>query len=62
MNVQTKKPNDEVLHHAPETRSKINEKVKEELAGTEAFLTDTQGLKLVSEALTGHTEMAVFYT
>ena len=41
--------NEGVLYQAPNTRSKINEEVKEELAGTETFLTDTQGLKLAYE-------------
>ena len=35
---------------APNTRNKINEEVREELAGTETFLTDTQGLRLAYES------------
>ena len=33
----------------PKTRNKINDDVREELAGTETFLTDTQGLRLAYE-------------
>ena len=36
-------------YEVPNTRNKINDEVKEELAGTETFLTDTQGLKLAYE-------------
>ena len=36
-------------YEAPKTRSKIHNEVSEELAGTETFLTDTQGLKLAYE-------------
>ena len=36
-------------YEVPNTRDKINDEVKEELAGTETFLTDTQGLKLAYE-------------
>ena len=36
-------------YEAPKTRSKIHNEVNEELAGTETFLTDTQGLKLAYE-------------
>ena len=36
-------------YEAPKTRSKIHHEVNEELAGTETFLTDTQGLKLAYE-------------
>ena len=42
--------NEGVLYEAPNTRNKINEEVKEELAGTETFLTDTQGLRLAYES------------
>ena len=45
-----KRRNEGVLYEAPNTRSKINDEVKEELAGTETFLTDTQGLKLAYES------------
>ena len=38
-----------IPYEAPHTRSKINDEVREELAGTETFLTDTQGLKLAYE-------------
>ena len=36
-------------YEAPKTRSKVHNEVSEELAGTESFLTDTQGLKLAYE-------------
>ena len=45
-----KSRNEGVLYEAPNTRNKINEEVKEELAGTETFLTDTQGLRLAYES------------
>ena len=41
--------NEETTYEAPNTRNKINDEVMEELAGTETFLTDTQGLKLAYE-------------
>ena len=41
--------NEGILYEAPSTRNKINDEVREELAGTETFLTDTQGLKLAYE-------------
>ena len=41
--------NEEIPYEAPNTRSKIHNEVMEELAGTETFLTDTQGLKLAYE-------------
>ena len=41
--------NEGIPYEAPNTRSKINDEVREELAGTETFLTDTQGLKLAYE-------------
>ena len=37
------------MYGAPNTRNRINEEVREELAGTETFLTDTQGLRLAYE-------------
>ena len=37
------------MYEAPDTRSKINEEVREELAGNWSFLTDTQGLKRAYE-------------
>ena len=42
--------NDGLMYETPNTRSKINDEVKEELAGTETFLTDTQGLRLAYES------------
>ena len=44
-----KRKNDTILYEAPNTRNKINDEVKQELAGTETFLTDTQGLRLAYE-------------
>ena len=44
-----KRRNEGILYEAPNTRSKVNEEVREELAGTETFLTDTQGLRLAYE-------------
>ena len=41
--------NEGIPYEAPNTRSKINDEVREELAGTETVLTDTQGLKLAYE-------------
>ena len=38
------------MYEAPDTRSKINDEVREELAGTETFLTDIQGLRLAYES------------
>ena len=46
---RNKRRNDEIPYEAPNTRSKIHDEVMEELAGTETFLTDTQGLKLAYE-------------
>ena len=45
-----KRRNEGVLYEAPNNRYKINGEVKQELAGTETFLTDTQGLRLASES------------
>ena len=45
-----KRRNEGILYEAPNTRNKINDEVREGLAGTEAFLTDTQGLKLAYES------------
>ena len=45
-----KRRNERILYEAPNTRNKINEEVREELAGTETFLTDTQGLRLAYES------------
>ena len=38
------------MYEAPDTKSKINDEVREELAGREDFLTDTQGLRLAYES------------
>ena len=45
-----KRGNEGVLYQAPNTRSKINEEVKGELAGQESYITDTQGLRLAYES------------
>ena len=45
-----KRRNEGIVYEAPNTRNKINEEVREELAGTETFLTDTQGLRLAYES------------
>ena len=37
--------NDGILYEPPSTKNKINNEVREELAGNWSFLTDTQGLK-----------------
>ena len=39
-----KRRNEGVLYEAPNTRNKINEEVREELAGREDNLTDAMGL------------------
>ena len=44
-----KRQNEGRLYEAPNTRSKLHNEVRDELAGTETFLTDTQGLKLAYE-------------
>ena len=45
-----KRRNEGILYEAPNTRNKINDDVREELAGTETYLTDTQGLRLAYES------------
>ena len=45
-----KRRNEGILYETPNTRNKINDEVREELAGTETFLTDTQGLRLAYES------------
>ena len=44
-----KRRNESILYEIPNTRNKINDEVSEELAGTETFLADTQGLELAYE-------------
>ena len=46
---RNKRQNEGQMYELPDTRSKIQNEVREELAGTETFLTDTQGLKLAYE-------------
>ena len=50
---RNKRRNEGVLYEAPNTRSKIHNEVKEELAGTETFFTDAQGLRLAYESPDG---------
>ena len=45
-----KRRNEGILYETPNTRNKINDEVREELAGTETYLTDTQGLRLAYES------------
>ena len=45
-----KRKDQDTIYEIPNTRSKINDEVREELAGTETFLTDTQGLRLAYES------------
>ena len=45
-----KRRNEGILYEAPNTRNKINDEVREELAGQESFITDTMGLKLAYES------------
>ena len=47
---RNKRRNEEIPYEPPNNRNKINEDVKQELAGTETFLTDTQGLRLAYES------------
>ena len=42
--------NEGIIYEAPNSRNKINDEVREELAGTETYLTDTQGLRLAYES------------
>ena len=48
-----KRGNEGVLYQAPNTRSKINDEVREELAGRENNLTDAIGLRLSYESPDG---------
>ena len=45
-----KRRNEGTLYEAPNNRNKIDDEVREELAGTETFLTDTQGLRLAYDS------------
>ena len=59
---RNKRRNEEIPYEAPSTRNKINDEVKEELVGTETFLTDTQGLKLAYENPEGiHQNGSILY-
>ena len=45
-----KRKNEGISYEAPNTKNKINDEVREELAGNETYLTDTQGLRLAYES------------
>ena len=45
-----KRRNEGIPYEAPNNRNRINNEVREELAGIETFLTDTQGLRLAYES------------
>ena len=45
-----KRRNEGLPYEAPNTRNKIHNEVRNELTGTETFLTDTQGLRLAYES------------
>ena len=45
-----KRKDQDTIYEIPNTRNKINEEVREELAGREDFVTDTQGLRLAYES------------
>ena len=45
-----KRRNEGIIYEAPNSRNKINDEVREELAGTETYLTDTQGLRMAYES------------
>ena len=47
---RNKRRNEGIPYEAPSTRNKIIDEVSDELAGTETFLTDTQGLRLAYES------------
>ena len=47
---RNKRRNEEIPYEAPNNRNKINEDVKQELAGNWSFLTDTHGLKRAYES------------
>ena len=49
MHKQQRKDQD-TIYEIPNTSNKIKDEVREELAGTETFLTDTQGLRLAYES------------
>ena len=59
---RNKRRNEEIAYEAPNTRNKIHNEVMEELAGTETFLTDTQGLKLAYENPEGIYQNGSIYT
>ena len=50
---RSKRRNEGIPYEAPNNRNKINDEVREELAGNWSFLTDTQGLKRAYESPDG---------
>ena len=50
---RNKRRNEGVLYEAPNNRNKINDEVREELAGRENNLTDAMGLRLAYESPDG---------
>ena len=48
-----KRRNEGITYEAPNTRNKIHNEVREELAGNWSFLTDAQGLRLAYESPDG---------
>ena len=50
---RNKRRNEGIPYEAPNNRNKINDEVREELAGNWSFLTDTQGLKRAYESPDG---------
>ena len=45
-----KRKDQDTIYEIPNTSNKISDEVREELAGTETFLTETQGLRLAYES------------
>ena len=57
-----KRRSEGVLYTAPSTRSRLHIEVRDELAGTETFLTDTQRHKIAQENPDGiHQNASVLY-
>ena len=50
---RNKRRNEGILYEAPNNRNKINDEVREELAGRENNLTDAMGLRLAYESPDG---------
>ena len=57
-----KRRSERVLFKAPNTRTRLHIEVRDEFAGTETFLTDTQGLKTAHENPDGiHQNGSILY-